>query len=148
VETAADERPNLGREGQNLRSGAFSTDCCDGIHQIKVLTAVEFALLCSRWLSGGLYTSELINGYEVFYEILINHGNATKAEKAFQEKVASVDAKFRLFTCEWAFPRVYANVMRVNHARRSGLSAAAHAEDARLFSRIAGQSNAVHRGGD
>jgi hypothetical protein len=91
--------------------------CCDGIHQIQVLTIHDMCPFSAVvGCEGKIYTSELLNGYERFYEILVNDGKALRAEAALQAAVTeSAGTQFRLFSAERAFGLVYANVNRINY---------------------------------
>jgi hypothetical protein len=90
--------------------------CCEGIHQIGVLDTENVCPFCAVvGCEGGILTAELLDGYEQFYEILINEGKARKAERALQAAVTkSADTRFRFFTCERAFRTVCKSIKAHN----------------------------------
>jgi hypothetical protein len=64
----------------------------------------------------GTITPELLNGYERFYEILVNDGKALRAEAELQAAVTqSAGTRFRLFSAEYAFASGYADYFRKTH---------------------------------
>ena len=90
--------------------------CCDGIHQIQVLNTSESCPFTAVvGCQGTIRTSELLDGFERFYEIIVNEGKGLAAEAALQAAVSkSAGTQFRLLSAAHAFASVYANVHRVN----------------------------------
>jgi hypothetical protein len=91
--------------------------CCDGIHQIQAFTIHEVSPFCAVvGCEGTIYTPELLNGYERFYEILVNDGKALRAEAELQAAVTrSAGTRFRLLSAEYAFASGYADYFRKTH---------------------------------